>query len=582
VTALAYDANGVLWAASDTTPSATGGERLSRWDGSAWTVVLDGSDVAALVPFNGGLAIGGDFASIGSVNANGLAVWDGAAWSPLGLDATSSVTAAAAVPGGLCIAGHVGVAADGVPMRDGVACWDGTHWSSLGDDLRGVSTIALAPDGHWWAGGNFATGVGGVARLDAGTWQIVDGGVQDAGFFPSVDVHAFLFDGDDVIVGGKFVSAGTDQVAAFGLARWSPTTGWSAVRDVRDVQGSGASEGDWRGVHALLRDGDGIVVGGRFATVGNVFAPNIARLDGSLNVQTLTGDRMALGGMADPLTMWRGDLVAAEVRADAVADAPAGVFDGAWHPLPGDPPVVDVFDALAHDDGALTLQSDVIVQWDGTQWTQLADASRPLGPLLLDADDNLYVAVHDPARGATDTTIERWRDGDTESLGVVDFSVRALTVHEGMLVAAGVAWSGDGTTAQPGMAVREDGAWRAIDVLITGAVVDAQDSTALGIVVESSTGQVAVWDGAAWTILADGGVTAIASCDGGAYASFAAGIETGAPVSTLEVNDGTSWQILDADRPGFTTRLLATDKRSGSAVARPGSHRSRAGASRHE
>jgi hypothetical protein len=549
VNALAYDAEGVLWAAGDVTRWAEGGERLVRWDGSTWTTVAE-AQVTTLIRFDGGLAVGGAFTSIGGVEAHGLAVWDGASWSSLDLDAGSIVRTAAAIPGGVCIAGRIAAFSDGIDLRDGAACWDGIAWAALGDPLRGISTMGRAPDGRWWVGGTFSeyidgVEVGGVARLDGAAWQVVDGGVQDGGFFPMVDVQALLFEGDAVLVGGKFIAAGPERLEAWGLARWSLTDGWTPVRHAAGFVGGGLGEGDWLGVHALLPDGDGVLVAGRFASLGETFAPNLARLGVAFDVEPMTGARVALGGAARPLTQWGGDLIAAHVSAGETVRAPVGLFDGAWHPIAGDPPVVDVSRALAHADGGLTIVSDVVLHWDGAQWIQLAAASARAWPALIDSEDSLYVAL-DGVR------IERWRGDAREPLGALDFWVTAITTHAGELVVAGFVPTEDGS-GPPRMAIRRDGAWHPIDVPLAEGLVDAHASPSLGVVVRTLGGQVAAWDGVTWSELGSGGATALAVCDTGIYAAFYEG-----PSSTLQLHDGTAWRILDPGQPGLTTDLVPT------------------------
>lgn len=251
--------------------------------------------------------------------------------------------------------------------------------------------------------------------------------------------------------------------------------------------------------------------------------------------------------------MLGGELVAGGVRAGR-AQAIVGTFDGDWHVFPGDPPIVEVHAAFAHVDGSLTAVSDVVVHWDGAGWTQpLALVSTR--PLMIDADDALYVAVDDTSSENTVSSIERWRDAETISLGRVDFFVTALTVLDGTLVAAGYVSSQDETS--PRMAVRRGGGWASLDVALTAGIVAADVSPTLGVVVLSSNGEIASWDGTTWTALRDEGATAIAACATGVYAAFAAG--TGTRTRTLALHDGTAWRTLDPPRPGITRNLLATD-----------------------
>src|SRR5690606_14012036 len=68
--------------------------RIVRWDGSQWSKVGSGTgngvdaDVVSLAVHDGSLYVGGGFTATNflgtSVPAQGVARWDGVAWSPLG------------------------------------------------------------------------------------------------------------------------------------------------------------------------------------------------------------------------------------------------------------------------------------------------------------------------------------------------------------------------------------------------------------------------------------------------------------------------------------------------------------------
>jgi hypothetical protein len=110
----------------------------------------------------------------------------------------------------------------------------------------------------------------------------------------------------------------------------------------------------------------------------------------------------------------------------------------------------------------------------------------------------------------------------------------------------------------PHLALRRDRTWTEVDVPAIGGIVAAETSPGLGVVVQTSRGEVAAWNGTSWTSLADGGASAIAACDTGVYAAFTTGTES--PTRTLALYNGTGWAALAPAVPGVTTRLLATDQ----------------------
>jgi hypothetical protein len=95
----------------------------------------------------------GAFTSIGGVNANGIARWNGSTWTALGNGLTSNGSSLVAV--GSLRAIHDGAAtarlyvagqfdlADGA-AANGLARWDGTNWTGLGTSLPGQSTFVKA------------------------------------------------------------------------------------------------------------------------------------------------------------------------------------------------------------------------------------------------------------------------------------------------------------------------------------------------------------------------------------------------------------------------------------------------------
>ncbi|MFM9996728.1 MAG: hypothetical protein ACKVU4_13125, partial [Phycisphaerales bacterium] len=147
---------------------------LARWDGAAWQEVGGGAtftstlgvtgaaSIAALAAADdgGGLAlfVGGSFFNgAGGTPVGGIARWDGASWSNLGLGPqVINVTDIAGFAGGAGPAVYVcGVFAQigGVPAQS-VARWNGASWSAVGvlpaggpPAVAGFRALAVLDDG---------------------------------------------------------------------------------------------------------------------------------------------------------------------------------------------------------------------------------------------------------------------------------------------------------------------------------------------------------------------------------------------------------------------------------------------------
>ncbi len=139
--------------------------RLARWDGSDWSILTGpagpGADgvVWALAVYDDGsgggdeLYAGGAFVTAGGVTVNGVARWDGSAWSPLsgpgGIGVSGTVVSLQAYDdegggGGALFAGGSFSTSGGVATRH-ISRWNGIGWSSLpGAPDTGVDLSVLA------------------------------------------------------------------------------------------------------------------------------------------------------------------------------------------------------------------------------------------------------------------------------------------------------------------------------------------------------------------------------------------------------------------------------------------------------
>jgi hypothetical protein len=125
------------------------------------------------------------------------------------------------------------------------------------------------------AGGEFTT-AGGVnashiARWNGSTWATLGSGLVGGGIFTNVQVSAMQVYGAELVVSGRFVTAG--GVSASSIARWNGTS-WAALG-----AGLGGSSDPY--ATGLSVFGPDLIVAGSFSTAGPRPVRNIARWDGS-------------------------------------------------------------------------------------------------------------------------------------------------------------------------------------------------------------------------------------------------------------------------------------------------------------
>jgi hypothetical protein len=216
---------------------------VAQWDGHSWTPFgwrddSQASFVSALEVYKGKLYAGGFIDSIGGVQANGVAAWDGAMWSSLGgglVSASDVIVAAMQVYDDmLIVAGNFNKAA-GTPVAN-VAAWDGANWSSLGSgipsaDQSQVLSMETIGD-RLYAGGYFfvsgAEPISNIAAWDGTEWSALGSGITisqwgevEPGHIWDLSVGALQAFRGNLMVGGSFLKAG--DKASSCIAMWTKT-----------------------------------------------------------------------------------------------------------------------------------------------------------------------------------------------------------------------------------------------------------------------------------------------------------------------------------------------------------------------
>lgn len=212
------------------TAGGVASQGIARWTGSSWQGVGGGSNggVLALAVYDDGrgpaLYAGGAFSMMGGRSANGLARWDGRAWTALDPIGTTGTVFTLAVyddgtgPG--LYAGGLFFGVGGAAHTNGIARWNGAAWSALGlgvDTNAAIRRLATLDDGNGEA--LYALGeinsVSGTPVLHIARWKdFVWTDLSAGGLGPpnAVAYCSAIFGGQggaqQLVVGGSFTLAG--------------------------------------------------------------------------------------------------------------------------------------------------------------------------------------------------------------------------------------------------------------------------------------------------------------------------------------------------------------------------------------
>lgn len=427
--------------------------RIARWDGLAWSPVVDqgvvglGSDgidaVYAMDVLSDGaggepvLFVGGDFWTVGSINASGVARWDGSAWSALAgpgqIGISGGVRALTVFDDGSESGASLYVAgafrhADGEPAER-IARWDGSSWSALGSGLFGGEVYALrAYDGGagpaLYAGGLFSASGGqtmqSIARWDGSSWSPVSSPGMSTTASTALIVRCLTTfdDGSGLLLhaGGQFNLAGGSY--ASNTALWDGSS-WSAQIAVDSEGLGGLAVGEVQAIAAVGEGLDSVLyAAGTFLMAGGQHVNHIAMWDGS-RWSGLNGafDIPGVNNWVDALASFEGDsgpilyVGGNFTHVGGQSASRIAAWDGSsWSALvgPGGNGVSGRVRALAiFDDGtgpALYATGDFthaggeqvnrIAKWDGMEWSALA------GPAGIGLSGSGYsLAVFDDGTG---------------------------------------------------------------------------------------------------------------------------------------------------------------------------------------
>jgi hypothetical protein len=465
--------------------AAAAGNGVYRFDGTHWTRLGDAFAPAAhwssvymsglqALP-GGGLIVGGNFAFVGEIPAQGVAYWDGQSWSdlgapgltdtraiyflqhsnqvyaagffstvndwwawriavhdasgwrPLARDPDEAPQAFVELPTGEVVAGGAIRLADGEPAG-GVVRFDGTRWRPLGQGMDGVvRALARAPDGRVFAGGEF-TLADGAPAINIACWDGAHWTHMGFGLDGPVLALAVLPDGQ-VIAAGRFSASGTTPTRR--IARWDGGS-WQPL-------GAGIDGPNDPHVAALQAMPDGAVIAaGRFSFAGGSPASNIARWNG----QSWT----ALGGGLDDRALSLailpgGELIAAGFfthAGGAPVDRIARWSGAAWSPIGVDPAARALYSLAVLSAGEIMAGRTALVDnvsyttvaiWNHGVWSAFPDFNGRAGAMLALRGDDVIIGGPFIQVGNLRTETVAWRTRTPACYPNCDCSTNAPTLN---------------------------------------------------------------------------------------------------------------------------------------------------------
>lgn len=525
--------------------------RIAVWNGSAWQSLGGGfasfrvSSIVSWDPDDSGpmtprLVAGGVFSTTtAGATVNRVAMWDGAAWQPLGNGFASGDTAALCVydPDGSgpmqsrLVAGGTWTVS-GMTTVNRVAWWDGVAWQPFGTGLNDVliGLTAWDSDGPGPLGdqvvaiGGFSsaggTSVVKIARWDGSAWHALSSGIGSTPFcIGTWDPDASGPMPPEVVVGGSFTFAGGPGINR--MARWNGSA-WQSF-------GTGMPSGI---VYALTNwdpDESGPLISaplavGNITTAGTRQVSNVASWQGS--------DWRPLGNginaSVTSLTKWDSD-GPGPLKADLVAAGGFTIasgktvnriarFDGVeWHPL------------------ATGLNGSV---WEVTTWDP--DGGGPLNDEVVAVGDFLM------AGSTTVNRVARFDGIQWQSFGA------GIGAHLGAVTV----WDLDGPGGNPGK------------VIVGGTFSEAAGQPG---------NRVAMWDGNAWQRMSDGFIDEVMSlaafsptgnpADTRIYAGGSFGLGGAPPFSLIAQWNGSTWESMHQGVDSYPLAMTVANDGAGPLVA---------------
>ncbi|HEX8875326.1 MAG TPA: hypothetical protein VF777_01155 [Phycisphaerales bacterium] len=419
VRAIAVMPNGDIVAGGDSIINAHPTEPcgVARWNGTTWLPLFKSFALGPLINFvnavavlpNGDIIAGGLFGSVeGTVNALGIARWNGTEWSSLGNTAFLGVRALAVLANGdLVVGGSFSSITAGLSANC-LARWNGTSWTAYTDYAwTSVHSIAVQPNGDLLVAGKGARWF--AARWNGSNWNNVAPDV----FTTETPGGGTLYTALALANGDTFVGGFFNQIAGKGANSVAVRSGtvWNAL-------GTGANDTILASV--VMPNGD-IIAAGRFLTIGNITANRIARWDGIRWWPLGSGVNADVNALA---VLPNGNLVAGGVFTNAGGVTANGIAQwngSAWSTI-GNQFAGQVYALAIASNGDLvaggnTLSANAatlgyVARWGGGNWAAVGSGPNNTVRSLVGLTNGHIIAggdfVYSPATPPTISFVARW------------------------------------------------------------------------------------------------------------------------------------------------------------------------------
>lgn len=409
------------------------------WDTGFGVPGLNGGGVGDIERVGDRILFAGFFSVAGTTSVNNIAFYDpeSNAWTPLGSGVDGSVQAVAPDEEGRIFVGGTFSHAGGVPASN-VAMWDGVHWHALGEGLVGTVYDLVLHNGVLYAVGDFdSEGMWGIAAWDGAGWHLVGGGLSEDGYAARGSTIEVGSEGH-LYVGGRFDRAGETPATSFAI--WNGSEWRAPELQLNSTERFGVV------VYTIARAGEDLIVGGRFTHAGSEEVHHIARYRAG-NWYTIGGG-LPGATVADLDTFPNGDLVVVGTL-DRAPDYLFATFrNDTWSFIEPVGPqrmgtVVETIDddnVLVGHIGLLTPEggnpSQFLLQWNrqAGAWSVVDREAKgvdgPIYALLPSADGGFYAAGDFTFAGQTRANnIAYWNGAEWEALGDgIDGVVYALAM----------------------------------------------------------------------------------------------------------------------------------------------------------
>ncbi|MBC7772408.1 MAG: hypothetical protein H7210_07935 [Pyrinomonadaceae bacterium] len=454
---------------------------VAAYDGSAWSAIGAGVDlsVSAVTVFEGDLVVAGNVQAAGQASA---LRWDGSAWIPMGSSLAWYVRDLAVFNGDLFIAGTFNNAG-GSPV-DYIARWNGSDWEALSAGVNGIINSLEVYNGQLVAGGTFTLAgsvpVNNIASWDGTQWHALGTGVTGGlGSNPGPRVNSLHVHDNQLIVGGNFAQAG--GIPSGSLAQWDGSA-WS------NFGSEGVTYPATADVYAISTFNDDLVIAGLFTRVSGVPVSHIATWNGATWSPLGTMERDVPPAVLISLASFEDRLYVGGSmdRAGGVPVAGIAAWDAAqWHALApgfnGDITALAVAGSELFASGRLTTAGDSqtvashIAQWVKDTWQPLPEGPTDYVYDIGEFDSQLVAAgSFQNVRNGTVRYVARWDGTEWHALGAglsgpSPVQASGLGTYNSDLIVSGQFTSAGGTPAL-NIARWDGSAWHALGAGLTGTV----------------------------------------------------------------------------------------------------------------